>query len=69
MVDIFLKNYESNTSRKLKISVDASRTKHFIDNRVYSMTRYFSASNIFKLFSDNECFNSFSPSTVSIFKR
>lgn len=69
MVDIFLKNNESNTSRKLKVSVDASQTKHFIDNRVYSMTRYYSASNIFKLSSDNECFNSFLPSIVSISKR
>ena len=57
-LDIFLKNSESNTSRKLKISVDASQIKHFIDNRVYSMIRYFSASNIFKLLGDNECFNS-----------
>lgn len=55
MVDIFLKNNESNTSRKLKIAVDASQTKHFIDTSVYSLTRYFSVSNIFKLLGDNEC--------------
>lgn len=69
MVNIFLKNNGSNTSRKLKISLDVSQTKHLIDNRVHSMTRYFSASNIFKLLDDNECFNSFSPSIVSISKR